>query len=183
MIIDNFLATYDVLRQAAVNADYDGVTNPRDGVVYPEITDEIPAVVKDEIQLRLNECMGRKVDINVMFMRLTSKNTKSAPHSAHNDSVMGDYTLLLYLNNGPGGTSFVIHKETGMKGNPRTHKELAAWKRDTNIPDAWEIYEMVEMKQNRANIILASRMHRAEPVGGFGSDASDGRIVLTAFFT
>ena len=183
MIVDNFLKTFDVLfDHARTGADYAGIENPADGIVYPDVTTDIPKQCLLEIERRLDEVMGWPVNIKTIFMRLTCDNTSGAPHQAHNDSVMGDYTLLLYLNDGPGGTSFVIHKETGLKGNPQTEEQFEAWQRDTNIPDAWEIYEMGEMKQNRANIIPASRMHRAEPVGGFGSDASDGRIVLTAFF-
>lgn len=182
VIVDNFLKTFDILKLAATHSHYRGVVNPADGVRYPDITDDIPVDCLDEIQERLDEVMGRSVDIKTIFMRLTSVNTSGAPHQAHNDLVMGDYTLLLYLNDGPGGTSFVKHRETGMDGQPDTREEYEAWLRDTNVPDAWEITEMVYMKENRANIIEAERMHRAEPVGGFGEDARDGRIVLTAFF-
>ena len=183
MIVDNFLTSFGVLREhARVAADYSGVTNPADGIEYPDVTVDIPQLCLDEIQMRLDEAMERPVKINTIFMRLTSRQTSGAPHQAHNDSVMGDFTLLLYLNDGPGGTSFVKHVETGMDGQPTTFEDYEVWLRDTNVPDAWEITEMVDMKKNRANIIDAERMHRAEPVGGFGQDATDGRIVLTAFF-
>jgi hypothetical protein len=94
---------------------------------------------------------------------------------------MGDYTFLLYMQDGPGGTSFVRHKEQGMEHGPADDQELAAWKKDTNIPDAWEINGIVGMKENRACIFDSSFMHRAEPVEGFGNDVDDGRLVLTAF--
>ncbi len=182
MIINDFLTTFDTLKQAAVQADYQGVVNPGDGVEYPDITTDIPAECLTEIQTKLNEAMGWEVDIKTIFMRLTSKLTAGAPHQAHNDAVMGNYTLLLYLNDGPGGTSFVKHIETGMEAQPETQAQFDAWERDTNTPEAWVITEMVEMKENRANIINAERMHRAEPVGGFGESPQNGRIVLTAFF-
>ena len=183
MIVDNFLESFDVLLDhARAKADYSGVENPADGVVYPDITTDIPLQCLAEIQVRLDEAMDRPVTINTIFMRLTSKQTSGAPHQAHNDSVMGDFTLLLYLNDGPGGTSFVKHRETGMDAQPETTEQYEAWLRDTNVPEAWEITEMVEMKENRANIIEAERMHRAEPVGGFGDGPGNGRIVLTAFF-
>lgn len=182
MIVDNFLKTFGKLKHAATHRQYGGVVNPQDGVRYPDITADIPVECLDEVQARLDAVMGRPVEIKTIFMRLTSVKTSGAPHQAHNDSVMGDFTLLLYLNDGPGGTSFVKHRETGMDGQPQTQEQYEAWLRDTNVPDAWEITEMVYMKENRANIIEADRMHRAEPIGGFGEDASDGRIVLTAFF-
>lgn len=183
MIVDNFLKTFDILLDhARAEADYTGIENPVDGIVYPDVTADIPQVCLDEIQQCLDKVMGRRVNIKTIFMRLTSKNTHGAPHQAHNDSVMGDFTLLLYLNDGPGGTSFVKHRETGMDAQPETMDEYDAWVRDTNVPDAWEITEMVYMKENRANIIEAERMHRAEPIGGFGDGPANGRIVLTAFF-
>lgn len=182
MIVDNFLHSFGLLKQAATNSEYSGVVNPADGVRYPDITADIPTECLDEIQERLDEVMGRDVDINTIFMRLTSRNTHDTPHQAHNDLVMGDYTLLLYLNDGPGGTSFLKHIETGMDAQPQSEDEYTMWVRDANVPDAWEITDMVYMKENRANIIDADRMHRAEPVGGFGNGAMDGRIVLTAFF-
>ena len=39
---DNFLESYDELREFADNATYDGITNPIDGVVYPGICLELP---------------------------------------------------------------------------------------------------------------------------------------------
>ena len=182
MIVDNFLKTYDALKQAAVSVDYKGVVSPDDGVLYPDISLEIPPECQCELQACLDEIMLGSADIKRLFMRLTSLHTSGAPHQAHNDSVMGDFTLLLYLNDGPGGTSFVKHRDTGMDAQPETQEQYEAWVRDTNVPDAWKITEMVEMKENRANIFESDRMHRAEPIGGFGEDASDGRIVLTAFF-
>ena len=182
MIVDNFIPSFGALQKYAQMIPYNGMTNAEDGLVYPDVTDQIPEFIFDQVHDGLEAAMGRDVTINMMFMRLTSEQTSGAPHQAHNDSVMGSFTLLLYLNDGPGGTSFVKHRETGMDAQPTTPEQYEAWVRDTNVPDAWEITEMVDMKENRANIIESERMHRAEPVGGFGNSAEDGRIVLTAFF-
>ena len=182
MIVDDFIPSFGPLQQYAQSIEYGGIVNPADGILYPDVTDKIPEFIYDQVQDAIERAMGRDVTINTMFMRLTSRQTFGAPHQAHNDSVMGSFTLLLYLNDGPGGTSFVTHIETGMDAQPETQEQFEAWQRDTNVPEAWEITEMVNMKENRGNIIEAVRMHRAEPVGGFGEDATDGRIVLTAFF-
>ncbi len=183
MIFDNFLNSFDILnRHARSIAEFSGVENPADGVVYPDVTIDIPDLVRDEIQTHLDRIFERPVHINTMFMRLTSDATFGAPHQAHTDSVMGEFTLLLYLNDESGGTSLVRHVDTGMDRDPETNEQYEAWVRDTNVPDAWEITEMVQMRKNRANIIDAHLMHRAEPVGGFGDGQADGRIVLTAFF-
>jgi len=184
MIVDNFLNddTFEILHAHALADDYEGLRNPLDGFEYPDVSVDIPIVVVEEIRERLAMLKGRPVCINVMFLRLTCENTENPPHQAHTDTVMGSWTLLLYLNDGPGGTAFVTHKETGMYADPRTEQEFDAWVRDTNVPDAWKVTGMVDMKKNRANILPADLMHRAEPIGGFGKDATDGRIVLTAFF-
>lgn len=180
MIIDNFLETFEILNNHARTANYSGVKNLIDGIVYPDVTTDIPEVVKAEIQEQLDVIFG-PIRINMMFMRLTSDKTATAPHQAHNDLAMGNFTLLLYLNDA-GGTSFIRHRETGMETQPQTQEQYEAWERDTNIPNAWEVTEMVDAKKNRANIIEADRMHRAEPIGGFGKELADSRIVLTAFF-
>lgn len=183
MIVDNFLDDFPAFNRHARSVDYSGVVNPVDGVLYPDISTDIPDDVRADIQDKLSAIMGYEVEIKTLFMRLTSKNTKGAPHQAHTDTVMGHFTLLLYMNDGPGGTSFVRHKETGMDSDPRNDAEYAIWRRDTNVPDAWEPYEMVSMRENRANIISSGLMHRAEPVNGFGESVEDGRLVLTAFFS
>jgi hypothetical protein len=98
---------------------------------------------------------------------------------------MGGYSLMVYLNRPQdcrGGTSLVRHVETGMDSNPRNEEEEAIWKRDTNKREAWEVTEMCPMRANRACVFPAERMHRAEPVGGFGHDQRHGRMVMTAFF-
>ena len=180
MIVDNFLDSFDTLERHARSVEYSGVTNPVDGVLYPDVTIDIPDAVKDEVKANLDRIFG-PVKINMMFLRLTAQSTGGAPHQAHNDAAMGSHTLLLYLGEG-GGTSFVKHKQTGMDGQPETDDEYQAWLADTNQPDAWEVTGMVDAAKNRANIIEAEKMHRAEPIGGFGQGREDGRIVLTAFF-
>ena len=95
--------------------------------------------------------------------------------------IMGDVTFLMYLQDGPGGTSMVHHKYTGMNGQPSGEFELAMWQRDHNIPEAWEIDSMVEMRKNRATHFPSAQMHRAEPIEGFGEELGDGRLVMIAF--
>lgn len=177
IVIDNFLDDFDSFNRYARSRDFTGQINPFDGVFYPDISTDIPPAVVEEV--------GRKTRAksqNAVFMRLTSKNTKGAPHQAHNDSVMGAKTFLLYLQDGPGGTSLVRHKQVGMEHGPKSAEEEAIWKRDTNTPEAWEVVDMIDMKKNRAFILPSQVMHRAEPVGGFGQSEKDGRICLIMFY-
>lgn len=174
-IIDDFLPAdiFAALRRHCDHVSYAGVTNPVDGVLYPNISLDIPAAVV--------EFLGKP---KTAFMRLSLKGVK-APHQAHTDTLMGDRSLMLYLSrveHCKGGTALVQHIPTGMYSDPFDEEEEEIWKRDTNQPDCWEIYEMADMQPNRAVFFNAHLMHRAEPVGGFGTDAKNGRLVLTAFY-
>jgi hypothetical protein len=107
------------------------------------------------------------------------------PHPVHTDISMGKYSLMLYLNRAEhcrGGTSILKHIESGMVRTPRTEEEFALWQRDMRNPEAWSYVDAAEMAPNRAFIFDADMYHRAEPEGGFGKDATDGRLVLTMFF-
>jgi len=178
---ENFIADFEELNKHARSLSYGGVTNPQDGVLYPDVSADVPVATVAEIKYKLEHVLAFTVNINMAFFRLTNKNTSTAPHQAHNDTIMGDFTFLLYMQNGAGGTSFVCHKAAGMKHGPVSDVELSAWKRDTNIPDAWEVNGIVGMQENRACVFDSSLMHRAEPVHGFGDSVDNGRLVLTAF--
>ena len=80
----------------------------------------------------------------------------------------------------PEGYSY--HKKTGLCETPINQKQFKVWNEDHSKPDKWQIMDMCQMKPNRALIFEAGKMHRAEPIGGFGSDEKDGRLVLTCFF-
>lgn len=174
-IIDDFLPTdiFEMLRRHCDVISYKGVVNPIDKVVYPDISVDIPEQVM--------RFLGRP---KTTFMRLSLAGVK-APHQAHTDTLMGKQSFMLYLTRQAyckGGTSLVKHIETGMQSDPKTSEEEAIWKRDTNIPRAWMVYDLALMQPNRAVLFDASLMHRAEPLGGFGTDAKNGRLVLTAFY-
>lgn len=174
-IIDDFLPqdVFEHLRTHCDKLDYSGVVNPADNVLYPGISIEIPEITM--------QFLGRP---KYAFLRLSLEGIPT-PHQAHTDMLMGHRSLMFYVNRPEhcrGGTSLVQHKETGMYRNPVNSAEEALWKQDTNNPDMWEVYEMAEMVPNRAVLFDAELMHRAEPIGGFGTDAKNGRLVLTAFY-
>lgn len=174
-ILDEFLPRelYEFLRKHCDTLKFDGVVNPVDGVLYPGISTDIPP--------QIMAFFGRP---KFIFMRLSLAGVP-VPHQAHTDATMGGTSLMLYLSRAEhckGGTSLVRHKYTGMTRNPRDSFEESQWKQDTNNPEAWEIYELAEMQPNRAAVFDADLMHRAEPIGGFGDSAKNGRLVLTAFY-
>ena len=171
IVVDDFFLDYSDVRKHVTGLSYAGEVNPVDNVLYPYINTDIPA--RDEVEYL--------TDGGFMFLRLSPEGVE-APHQAHNDSSMADNTLLIYLCEGPGGTSLVRHKETGLYKQPETEEELAIWQRDYNIYDAWEVTHMFDLIPNRAVSFPSTLMHRAEPVNGFGKTAEDGRLVLTCFY-
>lgn len=184
-MISTFLpeTSFQVLRKKADTASYVDVHNTVDGVVYPLINTSLAAEFQPLVLAALRD-RGFRAVIRATFLRLSLAGTP-APHQAHTDSTMGEWSLMLYLNHRQhcrGGTSLLRHIETGMTSDPVTHGELEIWQRDTNVPGAWDVINFCPMLPNRAFVFPAERMHRAEPIGGFGHDATDGRLVLTAFF-
>jgi len=181
--VDNFLDSYSDLREYANTAKFEDIENPVDGVTYPLICRDVPDETVSEIAITLSKIMGRMVKLEATFLRLSTEGV-DVPHIAHTDKSMGDYSLMLYLNDNPkAGTSFLRHKETGMCYHPESEEFIKIARRDQNNVDAWRINSSVEMQQNRATIFDSGYFHCAQPVGGFGDDQLNGRIVLTCFFS
>lgn len=178
--IDDFLADFDSFRDYCNSLDYAGVTNPADGVFYPGVSLAIPGEIADEVREKIERIEGVPVSIRAIFLRLSTRGME-APHQAHTDAIMGKKSFMLYLSEGEGGTALVRHV-SGMDRTPVDEDHRLLWERDTNTPDAWQITDICEMRPNRACIFDADLMHRAEPVGGFGENSLDGRLVLTAFY-
>lgn len=184
IIIDSFLDDFESFRSYCDGLDYDGIKNPDDNVFYDGVSIDIPDSVKTEVVEKVTEAMGKDIQVKALFLRLSTKSI-NAPHQAHTDSLMGNYSLMLYMNrleDCEGGTSLVIHKRTGLCRTPINKKQLKVWQEDTNNKNAWQISQIAEMIPNRAFIFDASLMHRAEPVGGFGDNGKNGRLVLTMFY-
>lgn len=178
------------LREFIAGATFGKVTSPYDGVIYPGICLEVPKWIEIAITEAIASCIDcdyRDVKIRDQFWRVTTESTPPAPHGAHNDSIHAPMSAFYYANEKPdevfAGTSLVSHKETGMSRQPKTVAELDVWSRDTNNYDAWSIDEIIFWEPNRLAVYEADRMHRAEPVGGWGKGPEDGRLVLITFFS
>lgn len=177
---DNFLEEFEEFNELARTLEYDGEFNPIDGVDYPDINLTVPQFIEDEIVAWCSDKVERQLQATTCFLRLSMQGTP-CPNECHNDLSMGKYAFVMYMQDGPGGTAFVKHKQTQVFTQPWTATELNACVNDSNTPEAWEVTKMVDMKANRAILYPARVMHRAEPVGGFGDTIEDGRLVLTAF--
>jgi len=184
MIIDGFLDDFESFRAHIDSVDYNGYVNPVDGVEYPGISDDISEGIRAEVIYKLQKAVKRPIIKATLFMRLSVEGHE-APHQAHNDEIMGQFSMMLYLNrveHASGGTSFLRHKKLGFSASLETKEQEDAWKEDTNKYDEWDIIGVIDMLPNRAAIFNSNQMHRAEPVAGFGSNAQDGRLVLVCFF-
>tara|TARA_R100001480_G_scaffold146109_2_gene144536 strand:- start:3212 stop:3781 length:570 start_codon:yes stop_codon:yes gene_type:complete len=180
---DDFLSCYDELRAFADTADYAGEKNPVDGVIYPNINAKIPDAVRSEVIENLSDLLGRKPEKVTMFLRMSPAGVH-VPHIAHHDLSMGQFSLMLYLNDHEqGGTGLLRHRRTGMSWAPEDPLFTAVAQADQNNTEAWAITSTAQMKQNRAAIFEAAQFHCALPVGGFGETPKDARTVLTVFFT
>lgn len=185
LVIDDFLKTFDELREYCDTAVFGDEQNAVDGVVYPHICKDVPEHIAQEIYEVLSEIKGSPIVKPVLFMRLSPAGV-DCPHQVHSDATMGAFSLMLYLNHDSdcqGGTSLVSHKATGIGYNPSAQEFVDIVSRDQNDRDTWDVRHMVDMKANRAFVFNSSTLHRAEPVGGFGSSQKDGRLVLTCFFS
>jgi hypothetical protein len=168
LVVDDWLHDFNGWRAWADGLKYEDAINPSDGVRYPGIYRNVPTW---GVRQRLSAFFG-EVRINAIFLRLSPEGVP-VPHQAHHDALVGRYSMMVYLNRPEhcrGGTSLLKPKE-GMQ-----------WERDTNRPEMWDVVSLCEMQPNRAFIFRADLWHRAEPIGGFGKDARDGRLVMTAFF-
>lgn len=183
VVINDFLPEFDELQKFALSAEFANVVNEVDGVTYPLICADIPSHLKFAVYSALEKNFCAPVSPTI-FMRRSPAGVP-CPHQVHSDASMGDYSLMLYLNNTDdcqGGTSFLSHKALGIAYHPEHPEAVNVVTSDQNNPDAWKIRDMVEMAPNRAVIFNSSRLHRAEPVGGFGDIPENTRVVLTCFF-
>lgn len=180
--IDNFLGSYNELKEYAKTADFRDIVNPVDGVVYPHICDSIPAHIRSEILGRIEFLTKKKPHNITMFMRRSPRSV-FCPHIVHNDLSMGDNSLMLYMNDcEDGGTAIVRHWDTGIMYHPSSEHSQNEAVKDQNNPDKWAIFHKFDMKENSAALFDAGLFHCALPIGGFG-DGAEARTVLTVFFS
>lgn len=171
LVIDDFFEDFDAFREYLDTLNYEGETNPADGVFYPGVTTAIPRYFGLQVELKVGKP-------KYLFLRLSPEGQET-PHQAHHDSVMAKYTMVVYLNRKEdcqGGTSVVSHTEHG----DDVPEEV--WRQDTNNPDKWTVKEMYDMEPNRAVFYPSETWHRSEPVGGFGNVPKNARLVMVGFF-
>jgi len=183
MVADDFFPDPDVMQYQVLNGEFENFVSPWDNVTYPGINKVLPFRVVERLHKRLGEILGAEIQPVATFARLTSKNTPAAPHKIHSDRVMANYSAHIYVSSEwppGGGTSFWTHKTEGHMQTDDT--DVDAVVRDMNSLDMWTRSHTCQGKFNRVVIHDARYWHCAEPIGGWGDNPSNGRVVITCFF-
>lgn len=181
LIFDNFIDTYQQLKEYSLSASFCNIISPIDNVTYPDICNIIPDDVKNEILNNITKALNKAPENVMMFMR-RSPAGRNAPQIAHTDNSMGRYSLMLYFFEKEGaGTGFIRHKSTGICYAPESEDFLSIVKNDQNNLDKWALVDLAAAKENRAILFDSGMFHCSLPIGGFG-EGNQARTVLTVFF-
>lgn len=177
----NFFRDFAATRQAVLQGDFKDITSPIDGVLYPAINLDIPQHVRMELLHGLQVLLQREVRIEHLFARAMFEGMV-ASNKIHSDLVMGTrFASQVYLSEHwpqGSGTSFWEHERHGMMHRVGVSVD------DVDTNDASQFTRVVSV-QAQPNLLLAHRgdyWHLAEPIGGWGTEPSNARLVLTCFF-
>jgi len=176
-ILDDFHPYAEELREDALTSEYVDWQGP-DGQVYKRICiKEIPLLKE-----MLTYLFG---PLNMLGMAYRLNFDEELPNAAiHSDMGWGTHALVLYLSDGPSGTAFWTHKETGAdKILPNQHELFEAVCHDWNDESKWNQDTFVCMKFNRALVYRSELFHSRYPFEAFGDSPETGRLIAVAFFT
>lgn len=176
-VLDDFHPFPNELREHALAQEFIDWLGP-DGEMYKRICiTDIPGM-----QELLEDLLG-PIEMHGMGYRL-NYNEEEPNAAIHSDLGWGTHALVYYLSEGPGGTAFWNHKETG------AHRiDNGDWwlfdkvNKDWNFEDRWTQRRLVEMKFNRALIYESALFHSRYPFKAFGDSPDTGRLIAVAFFT
>lgn len=187
VIIDDFFEInwFNDIKRLLAKSEFKGEVSPEDGVLYPGIA-ICDKIVTEQVLKQLQSFFpDHPISVNQTFFRLSVWG-ELAPHQAHTDKIMGEYTLIVYLSEPHPkvfcGTTILEHASGQMPMHPTTPHGEAVWTRDTNNPGMWTVVGQCPQKLNRGFLLRSDLFHRSEPIGGYGNDKADGRIVLVCFF-
>jgi hypothetical protein len=181
--VDEFFPDFefDLIRSYAMGLEYKPTVAPFDGQTYQNIGLPVPPAVEERLAINLTWLLGYKVVPSFVAFRLSPEGS-NPPQWAHSDAEVSKFGMFVYLNDGPGGTVLLRHKRSGMYKHPQTEHELEVWRHDFDDMDQWDVTASIDCKANRAVLLRSELMHAALPKNGFGTDVTDGRLILLAFF-
>jgi len=166
-----------------LEAPYEDYRSAWDGVTYPGINKTIPPLISRYLHKQLEGIVGFRIEPVVTFARVSTKSLAPAPHMIHSDTGMATHAALVYMSElwpDDAGTSFWRHRTEGAIQTPETNCALV--QSHSNDLTQWERIGLTQGKFNRILTYDARLWHCAEPVGGWGTSAETGRLVLTCFF-
>lgn len=177
----DFLRDFHATRHSVLAGHFEDVRNDVDGVVYPAINRQLPMAVQQELVQGIEFMLQRRIDVRYCFARAMYEGMQ-ATNKIHSDRLMGT-TLAsqLYLSEHwpeGAGTTFWSHKRYGMQHTDDTPVH------DVDCNDLQQFERMVSV-QARPNLLLVHRgdvWHLAEPIGGWGTEPANARLVVTCFF-
>jgi hypothetical protein len=188
IVVDDFFEEPWELRNWALAKGFREETSPVDGMTYKGVCKDPAWVFKNEAEVKLSYLLRNPAKINLAFLRLTmNRQVEDDRRIVHLDHTYAKYACTVYLNP-PGqfpegsGTWLLKHAETGMETTPSTQAELDTWQQDCNNLEMWRVTGVADMEWNRAIVMSTQFFHASKPVGGFGSNPTEGRMVFVAFF-
>ena len=188
MVIDEFFEEPWELRNWALAKGFKEEVSPVDQMTYKGVCADPAWVFRHEAEIKLSYLMQNPARIELSFLRLTVEREVEADRRiVHLDHSYARFVCTVYLNP-PGqfpdgsGTWILKHAETGMDSIPSTQEELDTWQRDCNELEKWRVTGMADMAWNRAIVMPTKFFHASKPVGGFGTNPTEGRMVFVAFF-
>lgn len=176
MIYDNFLVNPCRVRRIGLSANYIDWRAP-DGEIYKRVAiEEVPG-----FRAAIESHVG-PVEILGMGYRLNYGG--ETPNAAiHSDMGWGTHAAVLYLCDGPGGTAFWEHKETGASSiKPGDMALLSKVQTDWDDAGKWTQRGIAELKFNRCVIYPSELFHSRWPFEAFGDCPANGRLIAVAFF-
>jgi len=137
----------------------------------------------------ISSILSREVVPSMEYFRLGTKED-SATTYIHADGGCAKNAAVWYLTDAPdgvvAGTAFWKHKETGKEflseADAQDAELLAKLDADGADESKWVMTGLVGQKFNRLTMYRTNHFHSRYPKEAWGNDASDGRIVFTAFF-
>jgi len=172
VVVDNFFADPDAVREFALNQEYTVKGN------YPGARTE--SFATDSQKALFEKILGKKINywpngFNGSF-QYTTGDQKSWIHRD-----MTDYSAIIYLTpDAPlnGGTRVYRHKESGLTYG--TGEDNVLLNKSSGNEDDWDIIEEVFNIYNRCIIFDGRRSHKSAEY--FGKDINDGRLFMIFFF-
>ena len=174
--IPDFIKQPERLRDFALSQVFTDLNAP-DGECYKRVCiQDIP-----EIREALLEVLP-EAEILGMGFRLNF-NEELPNQLVHSDLGWGTHALVVYLSDGPGGTAFWKHKDTGTVLIDTGDTELLeTLQKDWDNEDAWELRYLCQGSPGKGVVYTGKLYHSRYPFKAYGNSAESGRLVAVAFF-